>query len=87
MKSSLDHKKDRIPQLFNIQLSLVILILRLGEEKANEALKQPHTRPFDITGRPMKGWVMIAVKGCQSDPDLKAWLEQAKLFVNTLPKK
>ena len=63
------------------------LILRLGEEKATEALKQPHSRPFDITGRPMKGWVMIAGKGCASDPDLKAWLDQAKLFVNTLPKK
>ena len=31
------------------------LILRLGEERAEEALGLPHVRPFDITGRPMKG--------------------------------
>ncbi len=35
------------------------LILRLGEKGAEEALRSGHARPFDITGRPMKGWVMI----------------------------
>jgi hypothetical protein len=34
----------------------------------------------------MKGWVMITGEGVASDPDLKAWLEQAKLFVKNLPK-
>jgi hypothetical protein len=38
------------------------LILRLGEAAAAEALSKAHTRPFDITGRPMKGWVMIEPK-------------------------
>jgi hypothetical protein len=36
------------------------LILRPGETQGNEALKQPHVKPFDITGRPMKGWVMVS---------------------------
>jgi len=63
------------------------LILRLGEKKSNDALKQPCARPFDITGKPMKGWVMIANDGYQDDPDLKAWLEQAKSFAETLPQK
>ncbi len=35
------------------------LILRLGEQAAIEALKEAHVMPFDITGRPMKGWVMV----------------------------
>jgi len=35
------------------------LILRLGEDLAEDALKLPGTKPFDITGRPMKGWVMV----------------------------
>jgi TfoX/Sxy family transcriptional regulator of competence genes len=63
------------------------LILRLGEDKSKDALQQPYARPFDITGKPMKGWVMVASDGYKSDPDLKAWLEQAKGFVKTLPKK
>ena len=63
------------------------LILRLGEEKSKDALEQPYTRPFDITGRPMKGWVMVQGEGFQSEDKLKAWLKQAMDFVKTLPPK
>jgi TfoX/Sxy family transcriptional regulator of competence genes len=63
------------------------LILRLGEKGAWEALKQPFTRPFDITGKPMKGWVMIEAKGVPGDKELKTWLEKARKFVETLPAK
>lgn len=34
-----------------------VLILRLGEAAAADALSKPQTKPFDITGRPKKGWV------------------------------
>lgn len=63
------------------------LILRLGEEAASRALKQSHTRPFDITGKPMKGWVMVEDAGFKTDDSLKSWLNRAKSFVNTLPPK
>lgn len=63
------------------------LILRLGEEKADKALTSQHTRPFDITGRPMKGWVMVERKGFTGDKELENWLNQAREFVKTLPSK
>ena len=63
------------------------LILRLGEPAASEALLQPHTRPFDITGRPMKGWIMVAPPGCSSDAALSAWLKAAQQFALSLPPK
>ena len=63
------------------------LILRLGTDRAEDALKLPHVRPFDITGRPMKGWVMVAQDGFKSDKDLKNWLDQTRKFVETLPMK
>ncbi len=63
------------------------LILRLGEKAAAQALKQSHTRPFDITGKPMKGWVMVEGKGFKTDDSLKSWLNNAKTFVRTLPPK
>jgi hypothetical protein len=63
------------------------LILRLGPDKAGDALKLPHVRPFDITGRPMKGWVMVEEVGFKSDNDLKKWLDQTRRFVSTLPSK
>ena len=63
------------------------LILRLGEEESKKALRLPFVRLFDITGKPMKGWVMVEKAGFKSDDALKAWLAKAKEFVNTLPSK
>ena len=50
------------------------LILRLGEEAGAKALQMHSTRPFDITGKPMKGWVMIAQGGFKTERDLEEWL-------------
>lgn len=63
------------------------LILRVGLEGFQEALDAPHARPFDVTGRPMAGWVMVAPRGFQRDGDLRAWLEKAHAFTRTLPAK
>lgn len=63
------------------------LILRLGVAAADLALKQTHCRPFDITGRAMKGWVMVAPEGFVDDDVLRDWLEKARAFVETLPAK
>jgi len=63
------------------------LILRLGDETAREAMTADHVREFDITGKPMTGWVMVAEKGYEGEKDLKNWLEKAKKFASTLPAK
>lgn len=63
------------------------LILRLGVPRAEAALGQAHVRPFDTTGRPMKGWVMVAEEGIKDDEALAGWLDQAREFVAELPPK
>ncbi len=63
------------------------LIVRLGGQKSEEVLKLPFARPFDITGKPMKGWVMLEEKGFNTDKQLKDWLNIAKQYVDTLPPK
>ena len=62
------------------------LILRLGENQANDALNRNHVKPFDITGKPMKGWVMVEAAGFEG-PLLSQWLRKAKKFVESLPPK
>ena len=62
------------------------LIVRLGKEAGPAALEEPHTRPMDITGRPMKGWVIVSPKGYSGEA-LNEWLERARVFVSTLPPK
>lgn len=63
------------------------LILRLGEKESANALKQSYAMPFDITGRPMKGWVMLDGAGFKTDEKLNSWLVNARTFVKTLPPK
>lgn len=63
------------------------LILRLGEDAADFARELPHVRPFDITGRPMKGWVMVEPAGVRTTAQLSNWLDQARQFAVTLPPK
>jgi hypothetical protein len=47
----------------------------------------PSVRPFDITGKPMKGWVMVESQGFETDDALKEWLDQARQFAAALPSK
>jgi hypothetical protein len=62
------------------------LIVRLGPEEGDEALKEPHVKEFDITGRAMKGWVLVEPEGMEEDDQLSAWIQRAVRFVGTLPK-
>jgi TfoX/Sxy family transcriptional regulator of competence genes len=63
------------------------LIVRLGPEQGDNALKEPHVKEFDITGRAMKGWVLVAPEGVEADDQLKEWIQRATNFVKTLPAK
>jgi TfoX/Sxy family transcriptional regulator of competence genes len=63
------------------------LILRLAAERADAALRQEHVRPFDITGRPMTGWVLVDPPGLQRAETLRGWIEEAIAFVSLLPSK
>jgi TfoX/Sxy family transcriptional regulator of competence genes len=64
------------------------LLVRLGPEQGNEALREAHVSEFNITGRgPMKGWIVVGLEGLKSDDELKGWIQRAVKFVGTLPKK
>lgn len=63
------------------------LILRIGPVAYDNALAQPHVKEFDITGRAMKGWVMVEPAGVRRDSELSEWVGQAIDFVKGLPKK
>jgi hypothetical protein len=63
------------------------LIVRVGPEKHTWAMAQPHTRPFDMTGHPMAGWIVVEPLGCATEGALKAWLELGLAFAMALPGK
>jgi TfoX-like protein len=63
------------------------LIVRLGPEAGDQALKEPHVSEFNITGRSMKGWVLVALEGVEEDGQLSGWIQRAVKFVGKLPVK
>ena len=63
------------------------LIARLGPDEGEVALREPHVRAFDITGKPMRNWVAVEREGVEDDDQLTGWIERATKFVKTLPKK
>ena len=63
------------------------LIVRVGPEKYKEALQMRNTRQFDMTGRPMKGWVMVSAQGHKKKQALVGWVERGSSFALTLPAK
>lgn len=63
------------------------LIVRVDPEKHSALLKKAHARPFDITGRPMKGWLLIDADGVKTEKQLSAWVKEGLEFASTLPPK
>jgi TfoX/Sxy family transcriptional regulator of competence genes len=63
------------------------LIVRLGPEDGQKALQEKFVIPFDITGKPMKGWAMVVPDGVEDDNQLKKWIQRSMKFVEKMPAK
>lgn len=63
------------------------LIVRVGTERYEEALSRPHARKFDITGKALRGWVMVSPEGHETDEALSAWVDEGVRHARSLPPK
>ena len=63
------------------------LIARIGQDQAEEGMLEPHAKPMDITGKPMKGWIMVEPVGVADESEVKKWVLRAVKFVGKLPAK
>lgn len=63
------------------------LMVRVGADATDDALSRPHTRPFDMTGRPMKGWILVAPEGFKTNRELGTWVGRGVGFARTLQTK
>lgn len=63
------------------------LIVRIGPERTQEALAKAHTKLFDMTGRPMTGWIVVEPEGISQETELERWVAQGVEFTQTLPAK
>ncbi len=62
------------------------LIIRYDPKLTNEITNNKNVRPFDITGRPMKGWALVNNEGVKGN-GLNKWFDLSLRFVKLLPAK
>jgi hypothetical protein len=63
------------------------LIVRLDPEDTDSALTEPDTRVFDLSGRPMKGWILVESSGLKDEKTLGKWISISVDYALSLPKK
>ena len=63
------------------------LVLRIEKERSVELASRTHARLCDITGKPMRGLVMVEREGFRTAAALREWVKEAVAFTSSLPKK
>ena len=92
-RSGLSEKKmvGGLAFLINGNMSVGIhgneLVVRVSPQSTEAALKEPGARPFDITGRPMKGWLLVGGAGIDDRASLSGWVRRGVEYASSLPKK
>src|SRR5260370_4539407 len=57
-------------------------MVRVGPAQYDDALTEPHARPMDFTGRPLKGMVYVAPAGVGTEGALTRWVRRGLAFVS-----
>jgi TfoX/Sxy family transcriptional regulator of competence genes len=63
------------------------LIVRIEPGATESALRKPGVRIFDITGKPMRGWLLVAESALADKPSLSYWVNQGTSYAKSLPAK
>jgi TfoX/Sxy family transcriptional regulator of competence genes len=63
------------------------LMVRLAPQEAVERLAEPHVKPMDFTGRPLRGFLFVEPEGIRTSGQLTRWIERAASFAESQPPK
>jgi TfoX/Sxy family transcriptional regulator of competence genes len=63
------------------------LTVKMSPEDAERALTEPDTRPFEMTGRPARAFVVVAGSAVASDRELARWVAAGADHAASLPPK
>ena len=63
------------------------LIVRVDPKETDVLVKKPGVRIFDITGKPMKGWLLVAGTAVPDKRSLVAWVSKGLTYAKSLPPK
>jgi hypothetical protein len=63
------------------------LMVRVGKDAHEEAVRRPGARTFDMGARPMQGWISVIPDGFDADEAFFSWVDQGVAFAESLPAK
>ena len=63
------------------------LMVRIGAEGRDQALREPHVRPMQFAGRGLSGFICVEPAGFAADDALTRWVRRGLDFVSGLPAK
>lgn len=63
------------------------LMVRLDPADAEKALTEHGVRVFDMTGRPMKGWILVSPDRTSDEAVLAEWVDAGADYAASLPPK
>ena len=63
------------------------LMVRLDPDDTDALVAKPHARPFEMRGRPMRGWLRVDAEGLQTKRQLEPWVKRGVAYARSLPPK
>jgi len=63
------------------------LMVRQSPEDVEVSLAEPHVGPMEMSGKTMKGFLIVREEGIQEDGDLEDWVEAGASFAAYMPPK
>jgi hypothetical protein len=63
------------------------LMARLDPDAADRLVEEPHVRPMDFTGRPMRGFLFVDPEGLGTAKSLRRWVDKCVAFAEGKPRK
>jgi hypothetical protein len=63
------------------------IMVRFDPGETEALLAKPHTRPFEMRGRPLEGWLRVDPEGLKTKRQLEPWVKRGVAYARSLPPK
>ena len=63
------------------------LMVRVDPDDTDALVAKPHARPFEMRGRPMRGWLRVDADGLRTRRQLEPWVRRGVAYARSLPPK
>jgi TfoX/Sxy family transcriptional regulator of competence genes len=63
------------------------IMVRIDPDQTDTLLAKPHTRPFEMRGRELDGWLRVDPEGLKTKRQLEPWVKRGVAHARSRPPK